>query len=520
MSAEVLVIGAGLGGLSAAIALAARGARVTVLEAAARAGGKAGVAAHDGVEFDTGPSLLTMPDVLDQVFACAGRDRRDLVTLRRLDPAFHYRFADGTELPIAHDPLRTIEHVRSTLGDEAALDLESFLERAGRVWSASAPSFVYGHAPSVARILRMDLRTVWGLTKIDAFRSMWGAITSDVRDPHLRTLLARYATYNGSDVRTAPATLNCISHVELVEGGWGIEGGVSAMVDALVDVARDLGVRFAFDTPVEGLALDGDRVVGAMAAGETQRADAVVANADARLVLRDWLPESLRPRTPELAPSMSGWTCMIRARRRAERVPHEVLFDEPYLGEFADLFDHDRTPRRPTVYLCAQEKAHGRRGWAEHEPVFAMVNAPPLRSGVPAAATGHLREQVLDRLRSLGRIDHDDEVVWERAPAQLAAQFPGSLGAIYGSASNNRFAAFLRPANRAPRVHGLYLASGSAHPGGGMPLCLLSGLRAAELVRDDIDLTATGVAPEPARRRAPPLVAAAALRDATPEGVA
>ena len=482
MSVDVIVVGAGLGGLSSAIALAAEGYDVELVEAGHGPGGKAGEATVDGVAFDTGPSLLTMPDVLEQVFARAGRHASDYVTLRPLSPAFHYRFADGLELEIAHTLEETRANVLRVLGPAAMEELDAFLAYAKRIWDASAPSFVYGEAPTAARLARMDWRTLWGLTQIDAHRSMWRGITRHVRNPHLQTLLARYATYNGSDVRQAPATLNCIAYVELALGGFGIEGGVFAMVRALEALARDLGVRFHYGTRVEGLAMDGRRVIGVETAQGTRRARSVVANADAAQVARTWLSDTsvAAPRV-RLAASMSGWNGVIRARRREDRAAHEVLFDTPYLQEFADIFDAQRAPSTPTIYLCAQEKAHGRTGWAEHEPLFVMVNAPSIEHVAdPDGLTAGVATRVLERLRALGRIDADDALVWERHPVQLAASFPGSHGGIYGSASNSRFAAFLRPANASKHVDGLYYASGSAHPGGGMPLCMLSGLRAAD----------------------------------------
>lgn len=485
MSAEVIVVGAGLGGLSSAIALASAGRRVELVEAAAGPGGKAGEARVDGVAFDTGPSLLTMPDVLDEVFARAGRRATDYVSLRPLSPAFHYRFADGTELPIAHTLPETRANVARVLGEDAATELDAFLAYAKRIWDASAPSFVYGEAPTAARLAQMDWRTLWGLTQIDAHRSMWSGIVRHVANPHLQTLFARYATYNGSDVRQAPATLNCIAYVELALGGFGIEGGVFAMIRALETLARELGVVFRYNTRVAGLALDGRRVIGVETAQGTMRAPAVVANADAAQVSRAWL-SSAKVRAPRvrLAASMSGWNGVIRARRRSDRPAHEVVFDAPYLNEFADIFDAQRAPQTPTIYLCAQEKAHGRAGWTDHEPLFVMVNAPSIEGlASPSELTSGVSQRVLARLRALGRIDADDALVWERHPYELADAFPGSHGGIYGSASNSRFAAFLRPANASKQIDGLFYASGSAHPGGGMPLCMLSGLRAADAVQ-------------------------------------
>ena len=177
---------------------------------------------------------------------------------------------------------------------------------------------------------------------------------------------------------------------------------------------------------------------------------------------------------------MSGYNVVLRARRR-HRVPHTVLFPEDYAAEFVDIFDRDRPPADPTVYLCAQEACHGRRGWQEHEPLFVMANAPPepAEGERPSEVWRELRTVVARRLLGAGLIDADDGVVWERTPTDLARVFPGSRGAIYGGSSNGMMAAFQRPENTVANVPGLYLASGSAHPGGGLPLAAQSGCEAA-----------------------------------------
>ena len=492
MPAEVAVIGAGLGGLSAAIALAARGARVRVLEAGPEAGGKAGAACVDGVRFDTGPSLLTMPDVLDRVLERAGVRTEDVVALRRLNPAFRYRFADGQTLDIAETPEETLENVRGALGPEAAAELRAFLGYARGIWEASAPPFVYGPAPQPATLLRTDVRTLFDLRRIDALRTMSAAIDKRVTSPHLRAMLSRFATYNGSDPRRAPATLHCIAWVELGLGGFGVEGGIYRLVEALMDTALRLGVTLHFDTPARALGVTGGRVREVVTDEGAFPVDAVVANADAAHVLEELLPEAKR-RKLHGEPSTSGWNAVIRAQRRP-RAGHTVWFDAPYEEEFVDLFDRERVPQTPTIYTCAQEPAHGVDGWAKHEPLFVMVNAPPTSAtGEQPEGVEGLRARVLERLLTLGAIAPDDEVVWERTPRHLAQRFPGSRGSIYGLSSNSRWSAFLRPANRSRKVQGLYFASGSAHPGGGMPLCMLSGLAAADALAADHAL-AEGVA--------------------------
>jgi len=448
---DAIVIGAGIGGLCAAIQLAAAGWDVEVVEAADDPGGKAGTTAVDGARFDTGPSLLTLPEFFDAVLAPAGTRLRDEVALRAPSPMFRYRFPDGTRVDLYHRPEDSEASVRAALGARAAREFRAFLKYTRDIWEAAAPSFVVGPAPDMKRLAGMELSALAAVARIDPLRSMRGAIRARVKDPYLRQIFERFATYNGSDMRAAPATLNCIAWVELGLGGYGIEGGIGALVEALVRVATRLGVTWRWGSPVERVLVEGGRAVGVIIGGSALRS---------------------------------------RARRRSDRIAHEVLFPRDYTAEFSDIFDRERPPMSPTVYVCAQEVSHGLRGWSADEPLFLMANAPaePASGRSAQAIWDALRETVMSRLRGAGLIAPGDAVVWERSPAQLAARFAGSRGAIYGAASNSRFAAFQRPGNRVTRLPGLYLASGSAHPGGGLPLCALSGRMAATCALEDAGL--------------------------------
>lgn len=375
---EVVVIGAGIGGLSAALSLVARGQKVRVLEAHDRPGGKAGVVEIQGIEVDTGPSVLTLPEVFDRLFRLAGSSLSAELELLEPSPAFDYRWPDGTRLKVEVRPEATRAEVRASLGPEAEQELQAFLQYAGEIWATAAPHFVYGPAPTASQMLGLGLGGLKAVGQIDALSTMGRAIEQRVRNPYLRDLLGRYATYNGSDLRAAPATLNCIAHVELNLGAFGVRGGIHQLVEALARRFVALGGVLETGARVERIVVEGKRVVGvALVGGRRVEADQVIANADAAHVFGQLLPGKLgRKLSPNSTPSTSGWTCILKRRRRDGLAAHTVLFPERYRAEFEDLFDHQRPPVDPTVYLCAQERAHQRPGWPEHEPVFVMANAP------------------------------------------------------------------------------------------------------------------------------------------------
>ncbi len=483
---DVIVIGAGVGGLAAATYLGAAGLSVAVLEAGPRIGGKTGVAECDGVVFDTGPSVLTLRESFDRVFAAAGLDFGSEVRLRRPEPAFRYHFPSGACLEVSHDLERTLSSVENTFGRRSRDEFHAYLEHAGRIWEAAAPHFVWSEAPDLAGLLFGGLSRLRAISKLDALRPMRAAIESMVSSPELRMLLERYATYNGSDFRRAPATLGLIAHVELALGGYGVEGGMYELVLALGRAAEHVHVEIMTNEPALEVLVEDGRIGGVRTRGGRLRAQHVVVNADVGHLVESLLPpRHAKPLERTGEPSMSGYNAVYKALRRSgaeARVGHEVWFPQDYSAEFSDIFDRQRTPRDPTLYLCAQEACHGRSGWAQHEPLFVMANAPAVLPGATDTAAEELGRRVDDQLRAAALIAPGDEAVFRRSPADLAAQFPGSHGSIYGAASNSAMAAFKRPPNAVEGLPGLYLASGSAHPGGGLPMVAQSGSRAAEAV--------------------------------------
>lgn len=478
MQTDVVVVGGGIGGMCAAIMLAAKGRRVILCERASALGGKAGAQTVDGVEFDTGPSVLTLPHVFDEVFSAAGTSTQNELTLVTSSPAFRYVYPDGVSLDVHHDLEDTLTSVAQTLGPAAAREMRKYLQYSAEIWQAAAPHFVMTGAPEVTQLLLGGFRTLGLVSKIDPWSTLQQSIEKRVKSPHLRMLLQRYATYNGSDVRSAPATLGCIAHVELALGGFGVRGGMRELVRALERSLRRVGVEVLLDASVSEITAKKGRVTGiTLASGAVIAADQVIANADVGHVVCDLLQEATELKAPSPL-SMSAFTGVFRARRREDRVAHTVVFPRDYEAEFADIFDAHRPPRDPTIYVCAQEACHGRPGWVDEEPLFAMMNAPPVGDGFSGDAP-HAQELVRRKLIHAGLVRAEDPCVWWRTPRMLAEAFPGSRGALYGAASNDMSAAFRRPKNRVKAVKGLFLASGSAHPGGGVPMVAQSGKQAA-----------------------------------------
>ncbi|SSC22553.1 Carotenoid/retinoid oxidoreductase [Klenkia terrae] len=482
--ARVVVVGAGLGGLAAAARLAAAGHTVTVLEQAPEVGGKLGWFARDGHGFDTGPSLVTLPQVLRDLFAATGAPLDDVLDLVRLDPAVTYRFADGTRVAVPGD----LSGAREVLGPEWS----ALLDRAGEIWRATEQPFLRSPlqgARTLARLARSadDVRTV------APWSSLRGLGAQYLTDPRLRVLLDRYATYSGSDPRRAPAALATVPWVEQAFGSWYVRGGLRRLALAVAERAAQCGAVVRTSTPVTRVLVEGGRTTGVqLAGGERVPADAVVVNADAtalydRLLPADAPVRRARATLARATPSSSGFVLLLALRGRTPDLAHHtVLFPDDYDAEFDGLFTDPRPLADPTVYVSAPDDPATRPD-EDSESWFVLVNAPrhePGR-GVDWDAPG-LADSYADRvLAVLARrgLDVRDRIRWRevRTPADLGRATGSVGGSIYGTSSNGARAAFLRPANASP-LPGLYLVGGSAHPGGGLPLVTLSAEIVAGLV--------------------------------------
>lgn len=488
-SIRTAVIGGGLGGLSAAIHLARRGADVTLFERNDRLGGKMNEWSADGYRFDTGPSLLTMPEVIAELLDVAGIPEADRPEVVPVDPICRYFWPDGSRLDAVTDVARMIaEMERFSPGD--ALRYADFLDYSRRIYDITAGVFLHTPVHEWRRLMTPDtLGRLARIHQIDPLRTMHRGVRRFFRDPRLIQLFDRYATYNGSDPFQAPATLNIIPWVEFGMGGFYLKGGMYRLVEVLRDAAESLGVRIHTGTPVEAIEHGDGRIRGVRVNGEPQPADVVICNADvveAHRGLIAGLPQR-RERLEKLEPSLSGMVFLWGVRgEHAQLAHHNIFFSTDYRREFRQIFHERRAPDDPTIYLAITSKSDPDHAPAGAENWFILLNMPYDSGRQDWEAEGHrLRGVILERLRAMGmdvagRIE--TESVW--TPDTFYRMYGSNRGSIYGISSNRRSTAFRRPANRSRDIEGLYFAGGSTHPGGGIPLVLLSGKMAAELAAE------------------------------------
>lgn len=488
---RVAVIGSGLGGLAAAVRLATAGHEVTVFEKNDRVGGKMSTLQLGRYRFDTGPTLLTMPFVLRDLFASTGRRLEDVLDLLPLEPACRYVYADGSVLDAHSDPTE-MERAIARFAPRDAGAFSRFFAHATRIYDAAAEPFLYHSfgSWSFVDVLR-SLKYLPAIARLDSGRTLDESVRAHFTDPRLVQLFDRFATYNGSSPYRAPATLAIIPYVEFAFGGWYPRGGVYGVAEAIATLARDSGATIRTGTEVERILTEGKRATGVrLASGEIVHADAVLSNADPAYTMQVLIDgtQQPRPRARGGEPSMAGVILFLGVSRDWPMLlQHTIFFSADYAVEFAQL-DAGSLADDPTVYVCASsrtDRSHAPEGGMN---LFVMVNAPALDGRVDWPSTrARYRNLIIAKLERMG-LDGLGASIEEEAmltPDEFEARFHAPRGSIYGASSNDRFAAFRRPPNRSVALRGLYFAGGGAHPGGGIPLVLLSGKHAADLIARD-----------------------------------
>jgi 1-hydroxycarotenoid 3,4-desaturase len=490
---RVLIIGAGVAGLVAALELAFLGLDVEVIERAAEPGGKMRKVEIGGVSLDAGPTVLTMRWVFEEIFAAAGADLADYVSMRPATIIARHAWSAEERLDLYADIDESEDAIGRFAGAVEARGYREFCRRARRMYETLDEPFIRSSRPTlVSLVARAGLKGLADLWALRPFVTLWRALGEFFDDPRLRQLFARYATYCGSSPFLAPATLMLVAHVES-QGVWLVEGGLHRLAAALAELAARSGARFRYGSEVSEILVAGGQAAGVrLADGERLDADAVVVNADAAAIGDGRFGPAVAHAVPAVdrsARSLSAVTWSLLAK--ADGFPlqrHNVFFSDDYPAEFDDLLQHLRMPAAPTVYVCAQDRGDGDDVSPDGEERFlCIVNAPPTGDGDPLkeADLEACGERTFSQLERCGLfLQRRPEMVLVTDPTGFERLYPATGGALYGRASRGWKASFDRPITRS-RLPRLYLAGGSVHPGPGVPMAALSGrLVAASLVPD------------------------------------
>jgi len=489
---RVVVIGAGIGGLVSAVLLAARGFEVTLLESAGAPGGKMREIAIGEARIDAGPTVFTMRWAFEEIFAEAGASFADRIDLAPLPILARHAWSGAERLDLHADLEANVAAIGDFAGKREAEGYREFSRRARAIYETLEGPFIRGARPNpvslAARVGASKLPDLW---RISPFATLWGALGEHFRDPRLRQLFGRYATYCGSSPYAAPATLMLIAHVEQT-GVWRLKGGMHGLATALANLARLCGATIHYGRRVERLIVEHGRVCGCVAAdGERFEAEAVVFNGDAAALGAGGLgAEAIRATGQGRASpdSLSALTwAIVGAASGFDLSHHNVFFSDDYRAEFDEILKGRRLPKQPTIYICASDRG-GADASGGVERLFCLVNAPAVggRGQISPREIDACEHATFQRLDRLGlKIVSTPATTVRTGPDEFAKLFPATAGALYGRASHGWRASFARPGSRT-RLPGLYLAGGSVHPGPGAPMAALSGRLAAASVTADL----------------------------------
>ncbi|NQW49385.1 MAG: phytoene desaturase [Planctomycetes bacterium] len=498
-SNTVVVIGGGLGGLAAACTLAARGYAVTLCDKNSWVGGKAAVLAEQGFRFDMGPTILTIPGVLKRIYAEAGRDLKNHLDLVPLDPQWRSFFDDGTSLDLFAD----VDRMAATL-DAYAPDTGSgqgyarFMDLSERLHRLSNNYFFWRSVGGMKDMFDprrgLSLSIMKEVMGMRLGRSVAGTVRSFVSDERAAQMLDHFTQYVGSAPDASPAVLCSIAHMQSHEGVWYPRGGTGAVPRALASLAVDLGVEIRTQTPISRIIVEGGRVRGVeTAAGETIAAGAVVSNSDSVRTHRELVDGPPRNRflnRRRYEPACSGVVLYLGLDKRYEQlIHHNFIFSADPHEEFEMIYRRGEPAPDPTCYVCAPAVTEPAVAPPGGEALYVLVHTPYLRPHHDwSKMFAPYRRRIIEKLESTaGMKDLEKHIVFERAltPQDIHDRYHVLNGAIYGLASHGTFLGAFKPANRSPDIEGLYLAGGSAHPGPGMPMVMMSGWIAADCVDRD-----------------------------------
>lgn len=485
MAKEALVIGSGIAGIAAAIRLAHKGYAVSVFEANEYPGGKLTTIQLGNYRFDAGPSLFTLPYLVDELFELAGKNPRDYFSYRSLEMLCHYFYEDGTVLHAHADREKFLSEVENKLGINS-LPLREYLEHSTYIFERTRHSFLEKSLHKFSTYISPDiLKTVSSMRKLHLFESMHEVNHKSLNHPKLVQLFDRFATYNGSNPYKAPGVLNSIPHLEFGIGSYFPTEGMHRITLACVRLAEESGVKFHFNERVQTIRISGKKVTGIETAEGIYPADLVISNCDVKQSYQQLIPEQKAPKkTMDQEPSSSALIFYWGINRAFPELDvHNILFSEDYHREFTSIFEEKTVCDDPTVYIHISSKVVSADAPQGAENWFVMINVPSNQGQDWEKLRAKVRKQVIQKINRILKTDIEPLIEAEDYldPVRISERTNSFAGALYGASSNDRMAAFFRHPNFS-KINGLYFSGGSVHPGGGIPLCLLSAKITTDLI--------------------------------------
>lgn len=496
----IVVIGSGIAGLSAALTLATQQRQIIVLDRGEAPGGKMRTLTVNGETIDSGPTVLTLRSVFDEILQDTGFSLDEIAPSAPLTCLARYAWSDTERLDLFADRQRSLDAIGEFAGPREAHAYQRFCRAAEYAYNTLEPSFMRASKPNLISLSwRVRSRGPLALARTKPFSSLWQVLSDYFRDPRLIQLFARYATYCGCSPWRAPGNMMLIAHLEQ-QGVWRIQGGMQRLAEGLMRAASHCGVNFQFGQEVTEITVSRGRVSAVVTEdGKEIDCDSIICTAEPAAVYQGLLGRAVaksvgRARVRQRSLSAMTWS-MQGVTRGFNLAYHNVFFSNDYALEFEQLFKQQSIPLQPTVYLCDQDQGEHHPLTDKPQKLLCVINAPAIgdRHTFNQQEITSCTQRIMNQLAHCGlHIRTSPEQMQVTTPSDFARQFPGTAGALYGPATHGWRSAFQRPSART-QIPGLYLAGGGVHPGPGVPMVALSGRLAARTLLEDWALTKRSV---------------------------
>lgn len=472
------VIGSGIAGLASAIRTAKQGFAVTVYERNDHPGGKISQYTKDGFRFDLGPSVFTLPELIDELFTLWGKDPRDYFSYTRLDPAFHYFFEDGTCIVAHADTDEFAREIEEKTIDNAQ-QVKTYLKDVARIYDITNEVFIEQSLHIATNFLKRKVVSgVLRFRHIHAFHSMDAGNRRFFKDPRNVQLFNYYATYVGSNPLVAPATLNVIQHLEINLGTFMCNQGMYGIVEALYQLAQDVGIKFVFNSVVTKIIVENNRVTGIEINKSAFSFDIVISNMDIHNTYDRLIPEIKPPRLSLNQPRSNSVIVLNWAMDKTFRElgVHNIFFSQDEEKEYNTIFNSAEVCDDPTVYVYISSKIAEKDAPEGCENWFLLVTVSYDKGQDWETLVQQTGENIKTKLSRMLQTDVSRHILFENqlSPRDIESRYLAYKGAVFGNSSNGKFAAFLRHPNFKRSVKNLYFSGGTVHPGAGIPMCLNS----------------------------------------------
>ena len=483
---KAIVIGAGVAGLSVAIHLQNAGFKVEIFESNDYPGGKLTDFSNKGYRFDMGPSLFTMPQLGEELFSISKKNIKDYFSYKKKETACHYFFKDGTKFEAKSDVHKFAETAEKTFNVDKD-QLLHYFDRSKKKYELTSSLFLEKSLHKFSTYFtKKTVKAIFNINSLNINSTLHDYNAKSFDDSRLVQLFDRFATYNGSSPYQTPGIMSMIPHLEQHYGTFFPTGGMRSITQSIYQLALDLGVKFHFNFRVDEIHVKDKKAIGISSNDKDFFSDIVISNSDVVPTYRTLLKNQKSPeKTLKQPRSSSALIFYWGIRKEFPSLDlHNIFFSEDYKKEFQHIFNKYQVHNDPTVYVNITSKENKSDAPKGCENWFVMVNVPSNTGQDWDTIINNVRSNILKKLSTILSVNIEDLIEFETVldPRLIEAKTNSYQGALYGASSNNKFAAFLRHPNFSQQISNLYFCGGSVHPGGGIPLCLLSGKIVSDLI--------------------------------------